>query len=329
MSAGLVCGFELDWFDPVSGILKLVYLQYFIEDNTIQLLSGGRTLLSRIWYKDINLSDLFIGNTVQVFNKLMVVKAYANIATTRYMEARECHFILSCCADDGHKLGKIFNIASKYQFNMGRVRTTSTAIVHNNINASKGDMVLEFVGINADSNSFNEDISKLNINVTQVAANQISEILSQVTSINVPEECTLCLIKPNAIKSKSTGNILEAISENGFYIGGLFSTQLTMEMAEEFFDVYNTIYPSYVNMINHVTSSSVLAVMIVGDNFDVVERFREFTGPLDPELARVIKPKSLRALFGADVALNGIHCSDLTEDGDMECRYFFNTLAEL
>ena len=102
-----------------------------------------------------------------------------------------------------------------------------------------------------------------------------------------------------------------------------------MEMAEEFFDVYKTIYPSYVNMINHVTSSPVLAVMIVGDNFDVVQRFRELTGPLDPELARVLKPKSLRALFGADVALNAIHCSDLTEDGDMECRYFFNTLAEL
>lgn len=329
MSAGLVCGFELDWFDPVSGILKKVYLQYYIEDNTIQLLSGDRTLLSRIWYKDIELSDLFIGNTIQVFNKLMVVKAYANIATTRYMESRECHYIILCCSDDGHKLGKMFSIASKCKFNMGRVRTTSKSIVHNNININQGDMILEFVGINADSNKFMEDINKMNLNITQVSANQIPEILSQVTPINVPEESTLCLIKPNAIKSKNTGDILELICENGFYIGGLFSSHLTMEMAEEFFDVYKTIYPSYVNMINHVTSSPVLAVMIVGDNFDVVQRFRELTGPLDPELARVLKPKSLRALFGADVALNAIHCSDLTEDGDMECRYFFNTLAEL
>ena len=329
MSAGLVCGFELDWFDPVSGILKKEYLQFFIEDNTIQVLKGERTLLSRIWYKDIELSDLFIGNTIQVFNKLMVVKAYANIATSRYMESRESHYILSCCPDEGHLLGKMFNSAAKFKFNMGRVRTTSTSVVHNNININPGDMILEFVGINADQNGFVEDINKLGISIYQLSFNDVAEVMAASSSIKVPEECTLCLIKPGAIKSKNTGKILEIISENGFYIGGLLSTHLTMEMAEEFFDVYKTIYPSYVSMINHITTSPVIAVMIVGDNFDVVERFRELTGPLDPELAKVLKPKSLRALFGNDVAQNAIHCSDLPEDGDMECRFFFQTLAGL
>lgn len=329
MSSGLVCGFELDWFDPVSGILKKVYLQFFIEDNTIQLLSDNRTLLSRIWYKDIELSDLFIGNTIQVFNKLMVVKAYANIATSKYMGSRECHFILSCCSDEGHLLGKIFNNAAKYKLNMGRVRSTSTAIVHNNVNINRGDMILEFVGINADKEAFVDEINKLGINISQLSINDVTEVMASASPIRVPEECTLCLIKPNAIKSKNAGKILEIISENGFYIGGLFSTHLTMEMAEEFFDVYKTIYPSYVNMINHVTSCPVLAVMIVGDNYDAVQRFRDLSGPLDPELAKVLKPKSLRALFGNDVAQNAVHCSDLTDDGDMECRYFFNTLASL
>jgi nucleoside-diphosphate kinase len=329
MSSGLVCGFELDWFDNTSGILKKVYLQFFIEDNTIQLLTGERTLLSRIWYKDIELSDLFIGNTIQVFNKLMVVKAYANIATSRYMESRECHFILSCCPDEGHLLGKIFKTASKFKLNMGRVRTTSTAIVHNNININRGNMILEFVGINADKDGFVDDINKLGINIAQLSINDIVEVMASASPIKVPEECTLCLIKPNAIKSKNAGNILDVISENGFYIGGLLSTHLTMEMAEEFFDVYKTIYPSYVNMINHVTSCPVLAVMIVGDNYEVVERFRDLTGPLDPELAKVLKPKSLRALYGDDVAQNAIHCSDLPEDGDMESRFFFEILASL
>jgi hypothetical protein len=37
----------------------------------------------------------------------------------------------------------MFNSAAKFKFNMGRVRTTSTSVVHNNININPGDMILE------------------------------------------------------------------------------------------------------------------------------------------------------------------------------------------
>ena len=67
----------------------------------------------------------------------------------------------------------------------------------------------------------------------------------------------------------------------------------------------------------------------ISSTSDVVAQFRELTGPLSPELARVLRPKSLRALFGRDIALNGIHCTDLLDDGEMECAYVFHTLASL
>ena len=62
---------------------------------------------------------------------------------------------------------------------------------------------------------------------------------------------------------------------------------------------------------------------------DVVSQFREFTGPLSPELARTLRPKSLRAAFGTNVNLNGVHSTDLPDDGEMECTYIFHTLASL
>lgn len=42
-----------------------------------------------------------------------------------------------------------------------------------------------------------------------------------------------------------------------------------------------------------------------------------------------ISPDSSRARFGESVVKNAVHCTDLPEDGEMECRYFFETLSSL
>lgn len=61
----------------------------------------------------------------------------------------------------------------------------------------------------------------------------------------------------------------------------------------------------------------------------MVSKFRDLTGPLSPELARVLRPGSVRALYGHDPVRNAVHCTDLSEDGSMECHYVFQTLAAL
>jgi len=38
MSAGPVLGFELEWFDSTSGMLKKMFLKFFLDDNTIEIL---------------------------------------------------------------------------------------------------------------------------------------------------------------------------------------------------------------------------------------------------------------------------------------------------
>jgi nucleoside-diphosphate kinase len=46
------------------------------------------------------------------------------------------------------------------------------------------------------------------------------------------------------------------------------------------------------------------------------------------EIARALRPKSLRALFGSDKIKNAVHCTDLPEDGTLECEYFFSILQQ-
>jgi hypothetical protein len=59
-----VLGFELEWLDEVSGLLQVLYMKFFLDDNTIELLQGHSTFLKRIFYPDVTLSDLFVGNTI-------------------------------------------------------------------------------------------------------------------------------------------------------------------------------------------------------------------------------------------------------------------------
>ncbi len=70
-----------------------------------------------------------------------------------------------------------------------------------------------------------------------------------------------------------------------------------------------------------------LEVSHQGGSSSTATLFRELVGPSDPELARAVRPKSLRAKFGlASTEENAIHCTDLPEDAPLEVEYFFKIL---
>lgn len=45
---------------------------------------------------------------------------------------------------------------------------------------------------------------------------------------------------------------------------------------------------------------------------------RGLCGPHDPEIAKTIRPNTIRAKFGIDRVKNAVHCTDLPEDGVLE-----------
>ena len=47
---------------------------------------------------------------------------------------------------------------------------------------------------------------------------------------------------------------------------------------------------------------------------NAVAALRELCGPHDPEMARSLRPKSIRATLGRDKSKNAVHCTDLSED---------------
>ena len=115
-----------------------------------------------------------------------------------------------------------------------------------------------------------------------------------------------------------------------FVIVGAKTFALDRVAALEFYEVYRGVAPEFSMMVDEITSGAFVALEVAGDGWseDVVSRFRELAGPVDPEMARAVRPKSLRAAFGFDKVRNAVHCTDLPEDGALETHYFFKILQE-
>ncbi|TNM87614.1 hypothetical protein fugu_005835 [Takifugu bimaculatus] len=137
-------------------------------------------------------------------------------------------------------------------------------------------------------------------------------------------DSTCCIIKPHAIAEGLTGKILNTISEAGFEILALQMFNMDRANAEEFFEVYKGVVPEYNGMVNELCSGACMALEIL--DTDQEQSFRDLCGPADPEVSRLLRPNTLRALFGKDKVKNAVHCTDLPEDRVLEVEYFFKIL---
>ncbi|KAJ7377011.1 Nucleoside diphosphate kinase 7 [Desmophyllum pertusum] len=125
--------------------------------------------------------------------------------------------------------------------------------------------------------------------------------------------CTLCIIKPHAIIEGLTGKIISAIISKGFEISAVQMFHLERANAEEFHEVYKGVVNEYKSMVEELCCGPCLAMEIRAPA-DAPVAFRECVGPADPEIARHLRPGTLRAMFGKDKIKNAVHCSDLPED---------------
>eukprot|EP00736_Rhodelphis_marinus_P013622 Rmarinus@m.14347 len=137
-------------------------------------------------------------------------------------------------------------------------------------------------------------------------------------------EGTLCLVKPHAVREGNLGKIVAHIQSQGYSITALVMLTLDHTDADEFLEVYRGVLPEYPTLISEVTSGPCVAMEVCcPEGYQPVSDFRELCGPIDPAIAKALRPGTLRALYGHDKVKNSVHCTDLPEDGRLECEFFF------
>ncbi|XP_061636202.1 nucleoside diphosphate kinase 7 isoform X1 [Phyllopteryx taeniolatus] len=137
-------------------------------------------------------------------------------------------------------------------------------------------------------------------------------------------QCTCCIIKPHAVSQGLAGKIVNSIAAGGFHISALQMFNVDRANAEEFYEVYKGVVTEYADMVTELSLGPSMVLELHGA--DVAKTFRDFCGPADPDIARHLRPSTLRAIYGSDKVKNAVHCTDLAEDAILEVQYFFKIL---
>lgn len=94
-------------------------------------------------------------------------------------------------------------------------------------------------------------------------------------------------------------------------------------------EVYKTVIKEYTDLITELISGTIIIIEIYDQqNKNIVNDLREFVGPRDTFVAKKIRPKSIRSLYGINRIKNAVHVTDLDEDGPLESAFFFKILNQ-
>jgi len=140
------------------------------------------------------------------------------------------------------------------------------------------------------------------------------------------DSCTCCIVKPHAVKAKQLGKIIDAIISQGYELSAIQSLQFDKTQANEFLEVYDGVLPTFHDHVVQLASGVSVALEIRAE--DPVNTFRVTAGPWDVQMAKELRPGTLRATFGVDDVQSAVHCTDLAVDGVSECEYCFKLMPK-
>jgi nucleoside-diphosphate kinase len=133
-------------------------------------------------------------------------------------------------------------------------------------------------------------------------------------------ERTLSIIKADASRRNSTGEIVARFEKAGLRVVGQRRTRLSRAQAEAFYAVHRE-RPFFNSLVAFMTSGPVVVQVLEGEN--AIARNREVMGATDPAKAA---PGTIRKDFAESIEANSVHGSDAPETAANEIRFFFSDL---
>jgi nucleoside-diphosphate kinase len=130
-------------------------------------------------------------------------------------------------------------------------------------------------------------------------------------------ERTFAIIKPDAVRERMTGRIIQRIEDEGFQIRAMRLVNLSKAEAEGFYAVHRE-RPFFSSLTAFMSSGP--AVVLALEAPDAVKKWRTLMGATDPAKA---DKGTLRKEFGRSIENNATHGSDAPDTAAFELSYFF------
>jgi nucleoside-diphosphate kinase len=269
----------------------------------------------------IRLEDMYINGTVTICARQFKITAYASQNTAAFFEKSSpvVHTVIGSAAYN--ELGSLLTAASQEGLALKRAKTMPS---------SKGRAVaLELVGPSAVDcwlEVVRRTLGETSAVIIEPSTAATERQFEGSETTATFDSCALCIVRPHAVREGYTGSVLSTLVQAGLDISALQTFSLLRTQAENFYEVYKTVVPSaqYSAMIGELASGICLAIEVRAP--DAVDTLRKLCGPVDVEIAKHLRPDTLRAKLGRDNVHNAVHCTDLPEDGVLESQYFFSIL---
>ena len=130
-------------------------------------------------------------------------------------------------------------------------------------------------------------------------------------------ERTFAIIKPDAVRARLAGRIIQRIEDEGFQIRAMRLVKLSKPEAEGFYAVHRE-RPFFSSLTAFMSSGP--AVVLALEAPDAIRKWRTLMGATDPARADA---GTLRKEFGTSIENNATHGSDAPETAAFELSYFF------
>lgn len=342
-----------EYFDMMASLVRQYQIFFYPEDQSIEIydIKNKKLFLRRIINPEITQKDIYIGADVNIYSRKIKIVDYGDVYTEKTFEEIRSSTFAMILPSAYMNIGKIIDIINAKGFSIVKMKmnklspgeATELLGIHGETGVTKeelsADLVVGMELVKKDAiNEFKKTIDEAIIpNIknetgkTMIISSNDGEKAKKVIEYffsmkHSPQltNCSCLVIKPHIVNEGNAGKIIDIVLNEGFEVSSMEMFYLDKATAEDFFDVYKGVLPEYAPIVTHVISGPVIAMEIRQD--DVVNKLRSLVGPHDPELAKTLRPNTIRAFFGKDRVRNVCHCTDLTEDGVLECQYFFELL---
>ncbi|HKC45716.1 MAG TPA: nucleoside-diphosphate kinase [Burkholderiales bacterium] len=132
-------------------------------------------------------------------------------------------------------------------------------------------------------------------------------------------ECTLSIIKPDAVAKNAIGQIYARFEAAGLKIIAARMMWLSQREAEGFYAVHRE-RPFFKDLVKFMTSGPVIVQVLQGEA--AIAKNRELMGATDPKHAA---KGTIRADFASSIDANAVHGSDGADTARTEIAFFFPT----
>ena len=133
-------------------------------------------------------------------------------------------------------------------------------------------------------------------------------------------QCTLAIIKPDAVERGLTGVIIKRVEDERFTIIGMRLVHLTKREAVGFYAVHRE-RPFFDSLTTFMSSGPIVVLALEAPQ--AIAKWRTLMGATDPAQA---DDGTLRRQFGTEIERNATHGSDAPETAAFELGYFFRAV---